>query len=83
MAERIAFLAFDMGAESGRAIVGAFDGSRVELEEVHRFLNEPVMIGDTLHWDILRLYHETKKGLAAAIQRRESPLSVSAWTHGA
>lgn len=83
MAERIAFLAFDMGAESGRAIVGAFDGSKVELEEVHRFANEPVMIGNTLHWDILRLFHETKKGLAAAIQRRgESIVSLGVDTWG-
>ena len=83
MAEKIAFLAFDMGAESGRAIVGAFDGSRVELEEVHRFPNEPVMIGNTLHWDVLRLYRETKRGLAAAVRRMgESIVSLGVDTWG-
>lgn len=83
MARSKAFLAFDMGAESGRAIVGSFDGSRVELEEVHRFSNDPVRIGGTLYWDILRLFHETKKGLAAALQRYgDSIVSIGMDTWG-
>lgn len=58
------FLAFDLGAESGRAIVGHFDGERLELEELHRFPNGPVQIFDRLYWDPLRLFAEMKQGLA-------------------
>ena len=52
------FLAFDLGAESGRAILGSFDGKRLSLEVLHRFANGPVRTLDTMHWDVLRLYGE-------------------------
>src|SRR5688572_16081113 len=52
------FLAFDLGAESGRGILGQFDGQRLALEVVHRFPNGTVATLDTLHWDVLRLYGE-------------------------
>lgn len=60
-----AWLAVDLGAESGRAIVGRFDGARVALEEVHRFPNVPVALPDGLYWDTLALYRETLTGIAA------------------
>lgn len=69
------FLALDMGAESGRAIVGSFDGTRLKLQEVHRFSNDPVRVRGTLYWDILRLVHETKAGLAAAVQEYGKSIS--------
>jgi rhamnulokinase len=56
-------LAVDLGAESGRGIVGRFDGSRLQLDVVHRFPNGPVQTLDTLHWDVLRLYSEILAGL--------------------
>ena len=59
-------LAFDFGASSGRAMLGRFDGERIDLEEIHRFPNDPVQVGDTLHWDVLRLFHEIKQGLIKA-----------------
>ena len=62
-------LAFDLGASSGRAILGTFDGERITLEEVHRFSNDPVMLHGTLYWDTLRLFHEIKQGLLAAHHR--------------
>jgi len=57
-------LAFDLGAESGRAIVGNFDGQHLTLEELHRFANGPVAVFDRLYWDPLRLFAEMQQGLA-------------------
>lgn len=59
-------VAFDLGAESGRAMLGRFDGERLTLEQAHRFPNGPVRVFDSLHWDALHLFDEMKKGLAAA-----------------
>ncbi|WP_090817586.1 rhamnulokinase [Paenibacillus sp. yr247] len=58
-------LAFDLGASSGRAIVGRLDSEagQVTIEEIHRFSNDPVRVGNHLHWDILRLFHELKLGI--------------------
>ncbi len=62
-----AFLAIDLGAESGRAIVGRLSETGVALEEVHRFANEPVRVGSTLHWDVLRLWRDIRHGLGRAL----------------
>ncbi len=61
-------LAFDFGASSGRAILGRFDGEKIELQEVHRFSNDPVLLNGCLYWDILRLFHEVKQGILKATQ---------------
>jgi rhamnulokinase len=58
-------LAFDLGAESGRGVLGLFDGQRLRLEIVHRFPNGPVRTLDMLHWDVLRLHGE----MLAALRR--------------
>ena len=63
MTDVIQLLAFDFGASSGRAMLGRYDGTRIELEEIHRFSNDPVQVGDTLFWDVLRLFYEIKQGL--------------------
>ncbi|MDO8681972.1 MAG: rhamnulokinase family protein [Armatimonadota bacterium] len=68
MRNPLKFLAFDLGAESGRAVIGLLDGSTLKLEEVHRFANEPVRVTDGLHWDALRLFHEMKNGFRACAQ---------------
>ena len=65
----INLLAFDLGAESGRAILGHFKNGTLQLEEVHRFANGPVYQPDGLHWDILRLWTEIQNGLKLAVQR--------------
>ena len=59
-------LAFDLGASSGRAMGGSFDGERLTLTELHRFSNDPVMVGSTFHWDTLRLLHEIKTCISKA-----------------
>lgn len=61
-------VAIDLGAESGRAAVGAFDGGRLTLEDAHRFPNAPVMLAGTLHWDFLRLFGDVIAGLRRAAQ---------------
>ena len=56
-------LAFDFGASSGRAMRGSFDGEKLRLEEVHRFSNDPVVLGGTLYWDTLRHFYEIQQGI--------------------
>src|SRR6185295_14075032 len=74
-------LAFDLGAESGRGVLGLFDGQALRLEVVHRFPNGPVRTLDTLHWDVLRLYGEMLQSLriAAADFGGVDALGVDAW----
>lgn len=56
-------LAFDLGASSGRAVVGQFAGERLTIVDTHRFPNDPVYVHRHMYWDILRLFHEIKQGL--------------------
>jgi rhamnulokinase len=73
-------LAFDLGAESGRGVLGRFDGQRVNLEVVHRFPNGPVRTVDSLHWDVLRLHGEMLNGLRKAVdQGRVDAVGVDTW----
>ncbi len=60
------YLAVDLGAESGRVVAGRFNGERIALEEIHRFPNLPVKLRGSLHWDVLGIFAEIKKGLALA-----------------
>jgi len=60
------YLALDLGAESGRGVIGRFDGEGLALEEVHRFPNTPVRMLDTLHWDLPFLFGEIKTALRKA-----------------
>ncbi|HXJ43295.1 MAG TPA: FGGY family carbohydrate kinase, partial [Bryobacteraceae bacterium] len=57
------FLAFDLGAESGRAMLGRFGGGVLTLEEVSRFSNLPVGQSGTMRWDVLRLWSEIRRTL--------------------
>jgi rhamnulokinase len=59
-------IAYDLGASSGRAIVGRLNANKLEIEVLHRFPNDPVQVGGRLQWDILRIYHEMKQGLLKA-----------------
>ena len=58
--------AADLGAASGRVIVGDIGVDTLELRECHRFPNRPVRIAGTLHWDILALYQGVLDGLREA-----------------
>jgi rhamnulokinase len=75
-------LAFDLGASSGRAVAGRFDGQQLRIKEMHRFPNDPVRVNGRLHWDILRLLHEVQQGIRAAYSSREgeiASLGIDAW----
>ena len=63
------YLAVDLGAESGRTILGALDDNRLTLTETHRFPNGPVRLTDGIHWDVLRLWSEIKSGIAATVKK--------------
>src|SRR2546430_1455948 len=58
------YLAFDFVAESGRAVLAQLQSGILTIEEVHRFPNEPVEYGGSLHWDAPRLWFELRKALA-------------------
>ncbi|MFX3633339.1 MAG: rhamnulokinase [Candidatus Pristimantibacillus sp.] len=69
-------LAYDIGASSGRALLGRLVGGKIEVEEIHRFPNDPVQVGERLQWDVLRLYHEIKQGLLKAKHLGVTPKSI-------
>ena len=72
-------LAFDLGAESGRAILGRFDGVRLDLEELYRFPTGATAVHDRLYWDVLRLHDEIKAGLRAAAGSRIRSVGIDTW----
>ncbi len=76
MAETTKVLAFDFGASSGRAMLFTFDGEKLSIEEMHRFSNDPVMIGDSFHWDILRLFFEIKQGINKTVLQGHSDIKA-------
>lgn len=76
------FLAVDLGASNGRAVLGKYDGSRLILEELYRFENRPVYVMGNLYWDILRLFSELKAGLLKAASRYGSISSIGVDTWG-
>lgn len=60
-------LAFDFGASSGRAMLASYNNGRIEMEELHRFSNDPVKINGVLYWDVLRLFFEIKQSITKAV----------------
>src|SRR3974390_2125804 len=77
------YLAIDLGAESGRVMAGLWNGRTIRLDEIHRFSNGPVCLGDSLRWDVLRLWAEIQNGLAVAAKKHgKSIVSVGADTWG-
>ena len=78
--EETRVLAFDIGASSGRAMLGIYDGKTINYNEIHRFSNDPVMVRGTLYWDVLRLFYEIKQGILKAKKFGEvSSIGVDTW----
>ncbi len=75
-------LAVDCGAESGRVMAGLWDGAKMRLEEIHRFPTGVTRIGETMRWDVIRIWSEIERGLAMAAQRFGDAIvsvGVDAW----
>ncbi|MBQ8506702.1 MAG: rhamnulokinase [Clostridia bacterium] len=63
--KKLNLLAFDLGASNGRAILGQFDGDKLEMKELHRFENNYVEMNGVYYWDLPYLYNQLKQGLLA------------------
>ena len=76
------YLAIDLGAESGRAVIGRVRDDRVEIEEAHRFENVSVMLRGRLYWDFPRLFAGVVEGIRRAAALSDSQIdgiSVDSW----
>jgi rhamnulokinase len=79
----LSYLAFDLGAESGRLMLGWLDSGRLELVEVHRFSNRMVNVGGSLHWDVHEVFREMKLGLRICSEKHtRTPASIGIDTWG-
>lgn len=76
------YLAIDIGASSGRHILGYIDNGRLKLEEIHRFENYITNQNSTLVWDIEHLVNEVKKGIANCKEIGKIPCTVAIDTWG-
>jgi rhamnulokinase len=60
------YIAVDLGASSGRTIVGTLEGGILTLKEMNRFWNGPTEINGTLYWDFVHLFRNIQEGVALA-----------------
>ena len=73
------YLAFDLGAESGRAVLARLQSGILTIQEIHRFPNEPVEYAGSLHWDVARIWFEIRKALAGIESVELAGIGVDAW----
>ncbi|MFI4910464.1 MAG: rhamnulokinase family protein [Sedimentisphaeraceae bacterium JB056] len=76
------YIAVDMGAESGRVMLGVIAGCKLELHEIHRFATGATPCDDGLHWDFPRLFGEIKDGIKKAIAKADGKvesIAVDSW----
>ncbi|SES75250.1 rhamnulokinase [Salinibacillus kushneri] len=74
--------AFDLGASNGRLMLSKFSGDHLEIEEVHRFKNEPVFLTSHYYWDILKIFDEMKTGILKSVKQGHGDISsvaVDTW----
>jgi sugar (pentulose or hexulose) kinase len=82
MAEVKTYIAVDLGAESGRVMIGSISADKLALEEVHRFGNGPIEENGTLRWDFEGLLEEIKTGIVKAVKQARGEISgigVDSW----
>lgn len=75
MAKTKHYLAIDLGAESGRTIVGSVTEDSLVIEETHRFPNQPVILPSGLHWDVLKLWSDIKAGISLSARKYSGDIS--------
>jgi rhamnulokinase len=76
------FLAFDLGAESGRAVLGRLEGGRLSVREIHRFANTPLRLLGHIHWNVFALFEEMKRAMrivSSAAGNGLASLGVDTW----
>jgi sugar (pentulose or hexulose) kinase len=76
------YIAVDLGAESGRVMIGSVSNEKITLKEIHRFSNGPVSKGDSLRWDFAQLLSNIKDGIAKAVKHADHPITsigVDSW----
>ncbi len=75
------YIACDLGAESGRVMLGCLEDGHLVLEQLHRFPSAAVSVLGSLRWDVLRIFEELKVGLRILAQRKVpvASLSVDSW----
>ena len=79
---KLKMLAIDLGASSGRGIIGEFDGKKLSIRENHRFSNDPVLVNGSFMWDILRIFHEIKNSIrncAVSDDRDIKTIGIDTW----
>lgn len=82
MVEKASYIAVDLGAESGRVMLGRMADGRLALEQIHRFSNGPVEERGSLRWDFDRLLSEIKTGIGRAAKKaggRVRGIGVDTW----
>lgn len=80
--KELKMLGIDLGASSGRGIVGSFNGEKLTLTENHRFANEPVIQNGRFSWDILRIFHEIKNSIRKCVLNGDELASIGIDTWG-
>ena len=80
--EQHTFLAFDLGATSGRAVAGIIANGKLTTEEIHRFPNSIIEKDGKCHWDIYKIFNELKYGLTECCRRGIKPQSIGIDTWG-
>jgi len=75
------YIACDLGAESGRVMLGHLQNGRLEIEEIHRFSNGPMRLAGSLRWNVPGIFSELKTGLKKVAGRKvpAASLSVDSW----
>jgi len=82
MAQNANYIAVDLGAESGRVMLGRVTDGKLSLEPIHRFANGPIQEQDSLRWDFDRLMTEIKTGIRLAAGKADSPvrgIGIDTW----
>jgi rhamnulokinase len=82
MGTSAAYVAVDLGAESGRAMVFAVQDGKISIEEHHRFLSKPVLLAGHMYWDIARIFDEVKAGVRKAVDAAGEVRSLAIDTWG-